>query len=125
MELEGEITRIETGIGSTIRSLRQMRGMSREQLSEILGVSHQQLAKYENGVNRISAGKLYLAAQAMNVSLDYFFKDMDSEVEGLDYIANSSVGGYDQLDLARNYANIKSTRKKELLRSIIKVFSED
>ena len=54
-------------IGQNIRQWRKQRGLSQSDLGEILGISYQQVQKYECGVNRISAVNLRLAAEALNV----------------------------------------------------------
>ena len=48
--------------------------MTQTNLGDVLGTSHQQIQKYERGINRISAGRLYVLAQALGVAIDYFFE---------------------------------------------------
>ena len=62
---------IDTAIGQKIHELRISLGLSRQQLAGKIGVTHQQLQKYEKGTNRISAGRLVAIAQALGKSVSY------------------------------------------------------
>ena len=59
---------VDVHVGSRIRMRRQLIGMSQEKLGELLGITFQQVQKYENGKNRISAGRLYEVAKALGLS---------------------------------------------------------
>ena len=59
------ITEVDKYVGERIYSLRLASGWSRQQLSESIGVTHQQLLKYEKGTNRLSIGRLMLIAKAL------------------------------------------------------------
>jgi transcriptional regulator with XRE-family HTH domain len=61
-------------VGSRLRARRQQLGMSQSKLAESLGVSFQQLQKYENGKNRMGSSRLQQAAHALDVSIGYFFE---------------------------------------------------
>jgi transcriptional regulator with XRE-family HTH domain len=64
-------------IGGRLKSLRQLRGLSQEALGEAVGITFQQVQKYENGKNRISAGRLFAFAQYLEVPVQYFFEGME------------------------------------------------
>ena len=55
-----------------------MLGLSQQQLAQMIGVTYQQAHKYERGLNRISAGRLYDISQVLNVPISWFFEDMAS-----------------------------------------------
>lgn len=65
---------LEQKIGNTVRMLRQQRGVTQEQLAEFLGVTFQQVQKYERGHNRISAGKLKYIADFLKVNVMVFLR---------------------------------------------------
>ncbi|TPW36314.1 helix-turn-helix domain-containing protein [Oecophyllibacter saccharovorans] len=65
---------IDASIGQKIRQLRNEHRVTQEKLGEVLGVSFQQVQKYERGVNRISAGKLYHIARLFSVPVSHFFR---------------------------------------------------
>ncbi len=60
-------------IGSKIKEARKLSGLSREQVGRKLGVSQQQVARYENGENKISADKLRIIAMITHKEINYFY----------------------------------------------------
>ena len=64
---------IDAYVGSRVRFRRIMLGMSQQRLGDELGIAFQQLQKYEKGVNRITAGRLYQLAALLGVEVSYFF----------------------------------------------------
>ncbi len=71
---------IDGHVGSRVRTRRTLLGLSLEKLGETLGVSYQQLQKYEKGSNRISASRLYQMSQILDVPVSYFYEDMPDEL---------------------------------------------
>jgi transcriptional regulator with XRE-family HTH domain len=67
---------IDTHIGARVRMRRLRLGMSPEELADALGVTCQQLQHYENGTDRIGAGRLYHVAHALQVPLIFFFEQL-------------------------------------------------
>jgi transcriptional regulator with XRE-family HTH domain len=67
-------------VGANVRQLRADAGLTLSELAEALGISHQQLQKYEIGANRISAGMLYELARFFVISVDQLFEGSDAEV---------------------------------------------
>jgi transcriptional regulator with XRE-family HTH domain len=61
-------------VGARVRGRRRMLGLTQHQLAELIGVSYQQANKYETGLNRVSAGRLYQIAQALDTDVGYFFE---------------------------------------------------
>ena len=57
-------------------------GMSQEKLGELLGLTFQQVQKYEKGVNRVGAGRLFRIARILNVDIPYFFQDVQENLSG-------------------------------------------
>jgi transcriptional regulator with XRE-family HTH domain len=76
---------IDVMVGTKVRHFRTLRGMSQEALGEIVGVTFQQVQKYEKGSNRISASRLVQIAQGLQVDVRLFFDGIDStpQVEAL------------------------------------------
>lgn len=66
-------THIDLYIGDKIRVIREDKGISQTALGEAIGVTFQQIQKYENGKNRVSASRLLLIAQTLNKRVSYFF----------------------------------------------------
>lgn len=69
-----DVREIEKSIGVAIRKRRTELGLTQEQLAKKLGLSYQQIQKYETGLNRITAGRLLLISKILFTDLDYFFK---------------------------------------------------
>jgi transcriptional regulator with XRE-family HTH domain len=67
---------IDAHVGSRIRLCRMNLGMGQKQLGAAIGLTHQQVQKYESGANRVSASKLYNLSQTLGVPVAYFFDDM-------------------------------------------------
>jgi transcriptional regulator with XRE-family HTH domain len=72
---------IDVHVGSRLRMRRQIISMSQEKLGELLGITFQQVQKYEKGTNRISASRLFYAAKILGVPVQAFFEDLP-DVEG-------------------------------------------
>ena len=73
------IEQIDRYIGSKIQELRLAHGMSRQDLGERIAVTHQQLQKYEMGINRVSAGRLALIARNLGTSVGKFYEGLDTK----------------------------------------------
>ena len=67
-------------MGANVRQFRADAGLTLSELAEALGISHQQLQKYETGANRISAGMLYELARFFVIPVDQLFEGSDAEV---------------------------------------------
>ncbi|MDH3740939.1 MAG: helix-turn-helix domain-containing protein, partial [Hyphomicrobiales bacterium] len=67
---------IDVHVGNRVRMRRMLIGMSQEKLGERLGLTFQQVQKYEKGSNRISASRLYQMAQILGVPVQFFFEDI-------------------------------------------------
>jgi len=65
---------IDAQVGNRVRLRRMLIGMSQEKLGELLGLTFQQVQKYEKGVNRIGAGRLYQVANILGVQIGYFYE---------------------------------------------------
>lgn len=70
-------TNIDHIVAHKIRNLRIAMGLSRSQLAGTIGVTHQQLGKYENGANRICSGRLLAIAHALREPISFFFEEED------------------------------------------------
>lgn len=70
---------IDAHVGARVRLRRMLTGMSQERLGELLGVTFQQIQKYEKGANRIGASRLYEISRILDVPVQYFFDDLPEE----------------------------------------------
>lgn len=67
---------IDVQVGTRVRLRRMLVGMSQEKLGDLLGLTFQQVQKYEKGVNRIGAGRLFQVAHILGVPVGYFYEDV-------------------------------------------------
>jgi transcriptional regulator with XRE-family HTH domain len=71
---------IDAHVGTRVRLRRMLLGMSQEKLGEHLGLTFQQVQKYEKGTNRVSSSRLVDMANALDVAIPHFFQEMSAEV---------------------------------------------
>ncbi len=76
------LSEIDRQVAARIRTRRIMLGMTMQQLATMVGVTYQQLYKYESGTNRVAAGRLLPIARALDVAPSYFFEDTAESPEG-------------------------------------------
>ena len=76
--VESGIGPIDVHVGSRICARRKLLQLSQKELAERLGITFQQVQKYEKGVNRIGAGRLYSIAAILGVDVSYFYSDLDA-----------------------------------------------
>jgi transcriptional regulator with XRE-family HTH domain len=73
---------VDVHVGRKMRTARMIEGVSQEELGEGLGVTFQQVQKYEKGSNRISASKLWETSEVLRVPIDFFFEDLKVDNRG-------------------------------------------
>jgi len=113
------IQEIDKSIGGKIRMLRLAKGLSRTQLGPDIGVTHQQLQKYEKGTNRISIGRLVLIAKALNVNVSSFYDGLES--------ANEPIITQHQrmcIEISRNFMKISNREHQDAVNTLIKTLAK-
>ena len=115
---------VDRYVSLRIRQRRIMLGLTQQQMAELIGVTYQQAHKYETGINRISAGRLYQIARALGVDISYFFEDVDPERTGATRGQELMPQQRMLLELARNFASIKSRKHQEALCHLARVLSD-
>lgn len=75
---------IDIHVGQRVRLRRTLMGMSQEKLGDALGLTFQQVQKYERGANRIGASRLFDLAKALQVPVGFFFDDLSSDTAATD-----------------------------------------
>jgi transcriptional regulator with XRE-family HTH domain len=78
---------IDVHVGRRLRLRRTLLGMSQERLGQLLGLTFQQIQKYERGVNRIGSSRLYELGQILDVPISFFFDDMAQDGRAPDLLA--------------------------------------
>lgn len=88
---------IDIHVGQKLRLRRTLLGLSQEKLGEAVGITFQQLQKYERGANRISASRLFNLSQVLGVPVTYFFEDLPPPGDTLERMETEQVEG-DEMD---------------------------
>jgi transcriptional regulator with XRE-family HTH domain len=121
MARKNEFTeRVDTIIGVKIHELRISMGLSRQQLAEKIGVTHQQLQKYEKGTNRISAGRLAAIAKALKKPVSFFFEGM----EDADHVLPTQHQRM-CIEVSRNFLRVKSPMHQNAINLLVRTLAEN
>ncbi len=114
-------TETDRYVGGRIRERRVMLGLTQQQMANMIGVSYQQTHKYERGINRISAGRLYEIAQVLRVPLSFFFEGLGNRLEG------GALTGRQRmcLELACNFTRITNKRYQEALSQLARTLAQE
>ncbi len=124
---KGKPDPVDIHVGKRLRIRRSLLGVSQEKLANEIGLTFQQVQKYERGTNRISAGRLYKFSKVLDVPIDYFYEQLETAVtrpisnvnagfadnEQAPFISEDILQQKETLDLIRIYYTIKDvdTRK--------------
>jgi transcriptional regulator with XRE-family HTH domain len=98
-------TAIDVHVGARIRERRILLGLTQQQLTALIGVTYQQMHKYERGINRVSASRLYDIACALNAPIGYFYEGLDQEAPQPAPPRRRML-----LDIARNFSEIQNEK---------------
>lgn len=124
---------VDTHVGKRLRLRRTILGMSQEELAKNLGITFQQVQKYEKGVNRIGSSRLFDIAQVLSVPVSFFFEEYGDSNPIYGFAEDTSkfehekddkgeVSNREIMSLVKAYCQIKSadTRKKaiDLIKSL-------
>ena len=112
--------KIDNYIGMKIHELRISMGFSRQQLASQIGVTHQQLQKYEKGTNRISAGRLAAIAKALQKPVSYFFEGVDDEENILPSQHQRMC-----IEVSRNFLRIRNPMHQNAINLLVRTLAEN
>lgn len=125
---------IDVHVGSRVRLRRNMLGMSQDKLGDSLGLTFQQIQKYEKGVNRIGASRIFQIAKILGVPIQFLFDDYDAD-RGISYgfadaghedsagileLLNSPEGG----QLCKYFAEIKDPKVRRKVLDLVRTLAE-
>ncbi len=121
---------IDVHVGKRIRHRRWMAGMTQQQLAGHVGIKFQQIQKYETGMNRVSASRLWDIAAALSVPVAYFFEGIDGEgaettaaVTEAESVPGDLLADKEALELVRSYYAIPENQRRRLF-DLARVLSE-
>ncbi len=113
---------VDIHVGKRIRHRRWMIGMTQQQLGDKVGIKFQQIQKYETGMNRVSASRLWDIADTLGVTISFFFEGLD-ENEAAATPATDMMAEKEALDLVRSYYAIPEAQRRRLF-DLARVLSE-
>ena len=120
---------INIQVGNRVRIRRMLIGMSQERLGDLLGLTFQQVQKYEKGVNRIGAGRLFEVARILNVPVDFFYEGLNAITEGglgdgappvMEFISSG-----EGLQLSLAFMKIKDAKVRKRVLDLVKSLAEE
>lgn len=118
---------VDVHVGKRIRHRRWMSGTTQQQLAERVGIKFQQIQKYETGMNRVSASRLWDIANVLEVPVSFFFEGMDAPEAGVDAqhadMPADILTDKEALELLRSYYAIPENQRRRLF-DLARVLSE-
>lgn len=133
---KGKSNPIDAYVGSRVRQRRMLLGMSQEALGRAVGLTFQQIQKYERGINRIGASRLFSLSQILKVPVAYFFEDMPRTLASAGAKAHGfadepvtfdgdPMASRETADLLRAYYRIGSASKRRKVLDLLRSMSDD
>jgi transcriptional regulator with XRE-family HTH domain len=124
---------IDIQVGNRVRIRRMLIGMSQERLGDLLGLTFQQVQKYEKGVNRIGAGRLFEVARILNVPVDFFYEGVAAQLAGQPGMSEPEgappvmefVSSGEGLQLSLAFMKIKDARVRKRVLDLVKSLAEE
>mgnify|MGYP006270461259 CR=1 FL=1 len=121
---------IDKQVGANIRQLRTYHGLSQEKMAEKLGITFQQVQKYENGSNRVGASRLFNIANILNTSVERLYEGVKGgktlkAAEEKNTIDDDVFSRRETINLIRNYYAIEDEEIRKKIQDMIKTFSQN
>lgn len=122
-----ECSKIDAHAGIQLRRRRLMAGIRQEDVGKVLGVSFQQVQKYENGTNRVSMGRLYALANPLNATIHAFFDGQDRAIH-TDHAVNGELRRVEKFAASREgmapnlaYLDVPNVRVRKLAVEVLRL----
>ena len=119
---------VDTQVGNRVRIRRMLIGMSQEKLGDLLGLTFQQVQKYEKGVNRIGAGRLYEISRILGVPIDFFYEGVSLEggvAESGAAPVMEFVSSGEGLQLSLAFMKIKDSKLRKRVLDLVKSLADE
>ena len=124
---------VDVHVGQRLRARRTLMGMSQSKLGNAVGLTFQQIQKYERGANRIGASRMYALSRVLDVPVAYFFEEMPPEISGKggkpvpgmaekyqEEFSHDPLAKRETLELVRAYYRIKEPNVRKRLFDLAK-----
>jgi transcriptional regulator with XRE-family HTH domain len=124
---------IDIQVGNRVRIRRMLIGMSQERLGDLLGLTFQQVQKYEKGVNRIGAGRLFEVSRILNVPVDFFYEGVAAQLAAQAGMGEPEsappvmefVSSGEGLQLSLAFMKIKDAKVRKRVLDLVKSLAEE
>jgi transcriptional regulator with XRE-family HTH domain len=119
---------IDGQVGNRVRIRRMLIGMSQEKLGDLLGLTFQQVQKYEKGVNRIGAGRLFEIARILDVPIDFFYDGVGTPSDGVGETSApvmEFVSSTEGLQLSLAFMKIRDPKVRKRVLDLVKSLAEE
>ena len=128
---------IDAHVGNRVRLRRMLMGMSQEKLGDALGLTFQQVQKYEKGVNRIGASRLYMMSRILEVPIQFFYEDYGPDSPDAHGFAEAGgsknedqpvldfIGSPEGVQLCRHFAKISDQQVRRRVLDLIRSIAEE
>ena len=135
---KGRPSEMDIEIGKKVQTVRKLKGISQSDLADELDITFQQVQKYERGINRMSASRLYDFSKILKVSIGYFFEGYGEDFE--DVIMGDAMGmaesdaptfehqpisNRETMDVMRAYYRIKNSGTRKRILDLIKAVADE
>ncbi|MBW7056687.1 helix-turn-helix domain-containing protein [Paracoccus bogoriensis] len=104
---------VDVHVGKRIRHRRWMIGMTQQQLADRVGIKFQQIQKYETGMNRVSASRLWDIARALDVPVSFFFEGLQDGAAS-DFVEGDIFADREALQLVRAYYAMPEAQRRQI-----------
>ena len=105
---------VDVHVGQRVYQRRQLLDMTLQQLGDKVGITFQQIQKYETGANRISASRMWDIAAALDVPVSFFFEGIDGQAPDIGKIRGDPFTDKEAQDLVRTYYAIPENQRRQL-----------
>ncbi len=120
---------VDLHVGARIRMRRKILGVSQERLADDLGLTFQQIQKYERGANRVSASKLYEIAKSLQSPVGYFFEGLVDANTGMSETGDAFVHDFlmtdEGLELATVFPRISRAKVRRRILDLVRSMAEE
>jgi len=120
---------IDRHVGARIRMQRMVRGLSQTELGKAVGVTFQQVQKYEKGVNRVGASRLQQIANVLKVKPDFFFEEASAKAVGNSgsretAIIEGFISSRDGIALSKAFTNVRDSKIRRRIVALVEQIAE-
>lgn len=105
---------VDLHVGKRLRHRRWVLQMTQQQLAEKVGIKFQQIQKYETGMNRVSASRLWEIARVMDVPISYFFDGLKGGADPSRSLQGDILADKEALELVRSYYAIPENQRRQI-----------